>query len=112
MAHAPICVHDKPDEVREVLQQQLANYVRLPFYVQMLTAAGFPEASQGAWTDRMIETVVMSGDESRVAERLQELFSFGATEILVSPIAAGSDRAASLERTLQLVAEVAKEVAK
>ena len=56
MAHAPICVHDKPDEVREVARQQLANYVRLPFYVQMLIAAGFPEASQGAWSDRMIDT--------------------------------------------------------
>jgi F420-dependent oxidoreductase-like protein len=110
MAHAPVCVHDKPDEVREAARQQLANYVRLPFYVQMLTAAGFPEASQGAWSDAMIETVLMSGDESRVAERLQELFSFGATEILVSPVAAGSDRTASVERTLRLVAEVGKAV--
>ena len=108
MAHAPVCVHDKPDEVREAARQQLANYVRLPFYVQMLTAAGFPEASQGAWSDVMIETVMMSGDESRVAERLQELFSLGATEILVSPVAAGGDRTASLERTLRLVAEVGK----
>jgi F420-dependent oxidoreductase-like protein len=112
MAHAPICVHDKPDEVREVAQQQLANYVRLPFYVQMLTAAGFPEASQGAWSDRMMETVVISGDESRAAERLHELFSFGAAEILVSPLPAGSDRAASLERTLRLVAEVGAAVGK
>jgi F420-dependent oxidoreductase-like protein len=108
MAHAPICVHDKPDEVREVARQQLANYVRLPFYVEMLMAAGFPEASQGAWSDRMIDTVVLSGDESHVSDRLQELFSYGATEILVSPLAAGADRAASLERTLRLVAEVAK----
>jgi alkanesulfonate monooxygenase SsuD/methylene tetrahydromethanopterin reductase-like flavin-dependent oxidoreductase (luciferase family) len=112
LAHAPICVHDKPDEVRETAQQQLANYVRLPFYVQMLTAAGFPEAAQGSWSDRMIETVVLAGPESRVAERLHELFSFGATEILVSPLAAGSDRAASLERTLRLVAEVGATVAR
>jgi F420-dependent oxidoreductase-like protein len=111
MAHAPICVHDKPDEVREIARQQLANYVRLPFYVQMLTAAGFPEASQGVWSDAMIEAVVLAGDESRVAERLHELFSFGAAEILVSPLAAGSDRAASLERTLRLVAEVGTAVA-
>jgi alkanesulfonate monooxygenase SsuD/methylene tetrahydromethanopterin reductase-like flavin-dependent oxidoreductase (luciferase family) len=108
MAHAPICVHDKPDEVREVARQQLANYVRLPFYVQMLMAAGFPEASQGAWSDRMIDTVVLSGDESHVSARLQDLFSYGATEILVSPLAAGADRAVSLERTLRLVADVAK----
>jgi hypothetical protein len=60
----------------------------------------------------MIEAVVLSGDESHVAERLQELFSFGATEILVSPLAAGSDRAASLERSLRLVAEAGKAVAK
>ena len=112
MAHAPVCVHDKPDEVREAARQQLATYVRLPFYVQMLIAAGFPEASTGTWSDAMIDTVVMSGEESRVAERLQALFSFGATEILVSPLAAGSDRAASLERTLRLVAEAGKAVAK
>lgn len=112
MAHAPVCVHDKPDEAREAARQQLANYVRLPFYVQMLAAAGFPEASGGAWSDAMIDAVVMSGDESRVAERLQELFSFGAAEILVSPLAAGSDRAASLERTLRLVAEAGKAVAR
>ena len=110
IAHAPVCVHGKPDEVRAAAQQQLANYVRLPFYVQMLTAAGFPEASSGAWSDAMIDAVVLSGEESRVAERLRELFGFGATEILVSPLAAGSDRTASVERTLRLVAEVAKAV--
>ena len=111
MAHAPVCVHEKPDEVREAARQQLANYVRLPFYVRMLTAAGFPEASTGGWSDAMIEAVVLSGDESRVADRLRELFSFGATEILVSPLAAGGDRAAAVERTLRLVADVAKAVA-
>jgi alkanesulfonate monooxygenase SsuD/methylene tetrahydromethanopterin reductase-like flavin-dependent oxidoreductase (luciferase family) len=111
LAHAPVCVHEKPDEVRAAAQQQLANYVRLPFYVQMLTAAGFPEASTGAWSDAMIDAVVLSGGESRVTERLQELFAFGATEVLVSPLAAGSERTASLERTLRLVAEVAQAVA-
>ena len=110
MAHAPVCVHEKPDEVRDAARQQLANYVRLPFYVQMLTAAGFPEASTGAWSDAMIETVVLSGEESRVADRLHELFSFGATEILVSPLAAGADREASLERTLRLVSAAAERV--
>jgi F420-dependent oxidoreductase-like protein len=110
LAHAPVCVHEKPDEVRAAAQQQLANYVRLPFYVQMLTAAGFPEASTGAWSDAMIDAVVLSGAESHVAERLQELFAFGATEVLVSPLAAGSDRTASVERTLRLLAQVAKAV--
>jgi alkanesulfonate monooxygenase SsuD/methylene tetrahydromethanopterin reductase-like flavin-dependent oxidoreductase (luciferase family) len=111
LAHAPVCVHEKPDEVREAARQQLANYVRLPFYVQMLTAAGFPEASTGAWSDAMLDAVLLSGAETRVADRLHELLSFGATEILISPLAAGADREASVERTLRLVAEVAKAVA-
>jgi F420-dependent oxidoreductase-like protein len=112
LAHAPVCVHDKPDEIRAAAQQQLANYVRLPFYLQMFEAAGFPEAAAGSWSDAMIDAVVMSGDESRVADRLHGMFALGATEILVSPIMAGSDRAASVERTLRLVAEVAKSLNK
>jgi F420-dependent oxidoreductase-like protein len=110
LAHAPVCVHDNPEEVRAAARQQLANYVRLPFYVQMLTAAGFPEASAESWSDAMIEAVVLSGGEAHVAERLQGLFAFGATEILVSPLTAGSDRSASVQRTLRLLAEVAKTV--
>jgi alkanesulfonate monooxygenase SsuD/methylene tetrahydromethanopterin reductase-like flavin-dependent oxidoreductase (luciferase family) len=110
LAHAPICVHGKPDEVRAAVQQQLANYVRLPFYIQMFTAAGFPEAAAGTWSDAMIEAIVLSGEESRVADRLQELFALGASEILVSPLLVGSDRAASLERTLRLVADLTKQV--
>lgn len=110
IAHAPVCVHDKPDEVLTAVRQQLATYPRLPFYLGMFTAAGFPEASAGTWSDAMMEAIVLSGHESRVAERLRELFSLGAAEILVSPVAAGEDRAGSLERTLRLVAEVAKSV--
>ncbi|MBI3325736.1 MAG: LLM class flavin-dependent oxidoreductase [Nitrospinae bacterium] len=110
IAHAPVCVHDKPDEIRTAAREQLANYVRLPFYVQMFVDAGFPEAAQGTWSDAMLDAVLLSGEESRVAERLRELFSFGATEVLVSPLAAGSDRTGSLDRTLQLVAEVTKSV--
>ncbi|HXH10008.1 MAG TPA: LLM class flavin-dependent oxidoreductase [Alphaproteobacteria bacterium] len=108
LAHAPVCVHDNAEEVRAAARQQLANYVRLPFYIRMLTAAGFPEAGQGAWSDAMIEAVVLSGKESQVAERLQALLDLGATEILVSPVAAGGDQQASVARTLRLVAEVAK----
>lgn len=112
VAHAPVCVHDNVEEVRAAARQQLANYVRLPFYLQMLAAAGFPEAAEGAWSDRMIDAVVLSGDEARVTDRLRELFAMGAAEVLVSPVAAGSDRKASQERTLRLVAEAAQAVAR
>jgi alkanesulfonate monooxygenase SsuD/methylene tetrahydromethanopterin reductase-like flavin-dependent oxidoreductase (luciferase family) len=81
---------------------------RLPFYQRMLVEAGFPEASQGTWSDAMIDGVVFWGNETRVAERIQEIFSFGASEVLVSPIGAGEDRSESIHRTTRLLAELAK----
>ncbi|MBF8267900.1 MAG: class flavin-dependent oxidoreductase [Dehalococcoidia bacterium] len=110
IAHAPVCVHDDPEEARSAARGQIGFYARAPFYASMFADAGFSEASQGTWSDAMIDAVVLSGDESRVEERLRELLSFGATEIIVTPIAAGDDRAASTERTLRLVARVAQSV--
>jgi F420-dependent oxidoreductase-like protein len=110
IAHAPVCVHDRADEVRAAVRQQIMN-PRLPFYQNMLLAAGFPEATQGTWSDRMIDAAVLWGNETRVAERLRELLAWGATEVLASPVLAGENQAASLERTLRLLGQVAQSLA-
>lgn len=110
IAHAPVCVHDNADEVRAAVREQIMN-PRLPFYQRMLIAAGFPEAAQGTWSDPMIDAVVLWGNETRVEERLHDLFACGATEILVSPVVAGNDRAVSLERTMRLLGRVAQSIA-
>ncbi len=97
-------MHDNPDEVREAARAQLANYPRSPFYQAMFAEAGFPEAGEiEGWSDAMIEAVVLSGSEERVRERIEELFEFGAGEIIVSVVTAGDDDAASRERTLALL---------
>jgi len=106
IAHAPVGVHDNPSEVRAAVRQQFGGFPRSPFYQAMFTAAGFPETSQGAWSDAMIDATVLYGGEEQVAGRLKELFSFGVTEVLASPVLAGRDREASLERTLRLLAQV------
>ena len=108
IAHAPVCVHENPDEVRVAVQQQLANYPRMPFYQQMFEAAGYPEATEETWSDGMIAGTVLSGSEEQVKAGLQGLFDLGASEILVSPVHAGSDREASLARTLGLLAQVSQ----
>ncbi len=91
------------------MRDQIMN-PRLPFYQRMLVAAGFPEATEGSWSDGMVDAVVLWGDETRVTERLQELFKMGATEILVSPITAGRDSTASYDRTMRLLGQAAKSV--
>jgi F420-dependent oxidoreductase-like protein len=104
IAHAPVCVHDNADEVRAAVREQIMN-PRLPFYQRMLVAAGYPEATAGVWSDAMIDGAVIWGDEGQALERIQELFSFGATEILASPVTAGPDRGASLDRTMRLLGQ-------
>ena len=106
VAHAPVCVHDRAEEVRAAVRQQFGFFARTPFYQNMFRAAGFEEVMQGTWSDAMIDAVALWGDEAQVAESLAGLFALGATEVLVSPVPAGDDRAASLERTLRLLSSV------
>ena len=90
------------------VQQQLSNYPRLPFYQRMFAAAGFPEAAEETWSDAMIEGTVLWGSEAEVKQRLDNLYSLGATEVLVSLVHAGDDPDSSLARTVDLLGEVAK----
>ena len=110
IAHLPVSVHTDAAEVRTAVRAQIMN-PRLPFYQRMMDDAGFPEASNGTWSNAMIDAAVAWGDETRVAERIQELLSFGATEVLATPIAAGADRTASIDRTMRLLGQVAQSVA-
>ena len=58
----------------------------------------------------MVDSVAAWGDESRVMESLQQLFSLGASEIMASPVPAGGDREASLDRTLRLLSQAATSI--
>ncbi len=106
VAHVPVCVHEDPGEVREAVRAQAAMYPRLRLYQRMFSAAGYPEASDGGWSDAMIEGVVASGDESSVESRVRGLFEMGATEVLASLILAGQDQEASLDRALGLLGSI------
>ena len=108
IAHVPVCVHDNIEEVRSAFREQFAMYPTRPFYRRMLVAAGYPEAVDATWSDAMIDGLVIHGDETKTAEGLQRLLSFGATELLVSPVLAGADQAASWDRTLNLLGQVVK----
>ena len=60
----------------------------------------------------MIDASCIYGNEEQVAAKLEERFSLGVAEVLASPTPAGPDRAASLERTLRLLAEVGRSLNK
>jgi F420-dependent oxidoreductase-like protein len=108
IAHVPVAVHENGDEVRAAAREQLAGYVRRPFYRRMLVAAGYPDAERETWTDEMIDAVVVHGDEATVARRLNDYFAAGIAEIIVQPYGAGPDREASFNRTVEVLASIAK----
>ena len=107
VAHVPLSVHDNRDQVRAEARQHLSNYPRLPFYARMFAAAGFPEANESAaWSDRMVDAVVVSGTEDQVAERLRELFEWGVGEVIAHVVTVGEDEQGSWERAVDLLANV------
>ena len=108
IVHAPVCLHDDAKEARDAFRREHDSTLSLPFYQRMMTAAGYPEASKGTWSDAMIDGLLVHGDETRIGDRLRELLNMGATEIMVTPVPAGDDRAAALDRTLRLVGQVAQ----
>ena len=77
----------------------------------MFANAGFPEVSEGSWSQGMVDAVAVSGNEAQVTQGLQDMLAMGATELMASPVAAGEDREASLERTLAVLAQVSQSVA-
>ena len=51
----------------------------------------------------MIDGLIVHGSEDKVLNGLNTILDYGASELLVSPILAGQDRAGSLDRTLRLL---------
>ena len=111
VAHAPVIVHNNLAEARAAAREQLGTYPRSPFYQQMFVDSGHPEAREGAWSDAMLDDVVLMGDEETVANKLRQLVDWGATEIIAHPVMAGANRDASWRRTLEVVAAVDRTLA-
>lgn len=107
VAHMPVCVHDDPSEARAEFREQFGRYAASPFYQRMFESAGYPEALEGRWSDAMVESVLVTGDEESVAGGFQEMFERGVSEVLVSISTAGTDPARSRRRTMDLVAALA-----
>ncbi len=104
IAHVPVAVDQNAAEVRAAVRSQLAVYPHLPHYQKMFEAAGFPEVTEGQWSDRMIEAVVVHGDAASVKRRLGEILAGGIGEIMAHPVPTGPDRAASLTKILETLA--------
>ena len=105
IVHAPICVHEDLDAVRAAVREQMSYYPSATFYSLMFAAAGFTETKSTGWTPEMMDAVVISGDETTVARRIEEIFEWGGSEVLASIVTVG-DAEKSWERTARVLAQV------
>jgi F420-dependent oxidoreductase-like protein len=110
IASVVVCLNDKIEEVRETIKQELGFYTSLPDYVQMFTDAGFPECSNGKWSDRMVDAIVCSGSETDINTKLNEMFEFGASELWIHIIGSGPNKEESLKNTKQFIGEYSKSI--
>ena len=104
VAHAAVCVTDDVAGARQGVRDQLGYFPHIPFYARMFEASGFAGSEESGWTDDMVDSVLLAGDEETVALKIREMFEWGADEILGSVVTVG-DEAESRARTMRLLAE-------
>ena len=89
VVHAPVCVNEDLAAARQGVREQLGYFPSTPFYARMFAAAGFQGSAQTGWTDEMLDSLLIAGDEGAVAAKIEALFAWGADEVLASVITVG-----------------------
>src|SRR6478736_6142585 len=81
-----------------------AGHQMLDFYAKMFSNAGFSLTSDQAIPDTLVDSLVISGNESIVADRLTELLAAGLGEVMVSLVpTTGADDDDEQTRLMQLI---------
>jgi alkanesulfonate monooxygenase SsuD/methylene tetrahydromethanopterin reductase-like flavin-dependent oxidoreductase (luciferase family) len=65
---------------------QTIGYGNLPFYASMFADAGYPVGANGALSDDLIGSLVISGSSTYITERFKELLTSGVDELMVQLI--------------------------
>ncbi len=86
IAHVPVALHDDPAAVHEAARTFLGRYAQLPFYQRMFTDAGYPVTADHQLSDPLIDSLVVWGNEDRVARRLAEIQGEGMGELLITHV--------------------------
>lgn len=106
-------ISNDTEAARRPARTLLSRYGAMPFYGNMLAAAGFeremsgirsatdPKAALAAVTDTMIDATLLVGPEERVRDRLQQLIApgIGWAIVFINPV--NEDRASGVGRALR-----------
>ena len=107
VAHAFVALATDAKDLQQGIVESLAYYPKLKNYQEMFVASGYPEAREGNWSAKMFEAVVLHGDETTCAKKVDSfLKTSGCDELILSVLATGADRGASLQKTLTWIGKL------
>ena len=76
-----------PARARAIGRQHLAMYLTLPNYTENLRTLGFGDADfQNGGSDRLIDALIVWGDERAIAARIREHHDAGADHVCIQPL--------------------------
>jgi len=93
--------------VHAAARRRLEGYARLPFYATMFAAAGFPVEADGGVSDALVDSLVVTGTDSAISSRLQEILDGSINEVLLTLVPL-DDEAAARARLFRLVGQAAR----
>ena len=102
VAHVPVVLTEDRETAFQVGQQPIRFHASLPTYRKMFLAAGFAEQEITEVSDRLIESLIVFGDESKIRDHLLELLSTDIDELTLSLISV-SDPAQEQLRLARLI---------
>jgi F420-dependent oxidoreductase-like protein len=106
VAHVPIALSEDRVSVLSAGHRYLDFYAKIPFYAKMFSNAGFQVTSDQIVPNALVDNLVISGNEEKVAARINELLSAGLDELMVSPVpvtGTGEDEQQQQARLMHLI---------
>ncbi len=103
VAHVNVALSEDRAAVHEAAREQIGRYGGITNYRAMYAAAGYDDPSGGD-QGKIIDSIVVSGSDAAISERLGGVLHAGAGEIIAHPVFMDSDRPAEVGRVFDLVA--------
>ncbi len=87
-----------PAEARRIGREHLSGYLRLPNYVNNLKHLGYGDDLADGGSDRLVDAIVVWGDEGDIARRITEHRDNGADHVVLQPLGDVTAAVEQLER--------------
>jgi alkanesulfonate monooxygenase SsuD/methylene tetrahydromethanopterin reductase-like flavin-dependent oxidoreductase (luciferase family) len=109
VAHVPIAVSDEAARARTLAREQLAGFASSPHFTGTWAAAGYDVAA--GYSDRLLDDLLVWGNERQVADGLVRWIEAGMGEVLAQPLLDPEDITGSIARAFAAVARAQRALA-